>query len=207
MKEERTKMLLSLLPASILVLGMWLVKLAELSAGEQYYWLGVFPRTVEGLLGILTHPLAHGDMGHLVANTMPILILGWMAKFFYPRQFHIIFIGGWILTGIMVWIMARSSWHIGASGLIYALAFFVFFTSILRRNRQQTAITFFVIFMYGGIIWGLLPLQPGVSFEAHAAGAIVGTIIAFVFKEKQVEEHPLGEESENRFKYKYRPEN
>lgn len=198
-------MLLAIIPAALLVVVMWTVKLVELSSSEHYYWLGVFPRHVHGLLGIITHPIVHGDMGHLMANTMPILVLGWMASFFYPKQFPVIFFGGWVLTGIMVWIMARESWHIGASGLIYALAFFVFFTSIQKRNRQQTAIAFFVIFMYGGIIWGLLPIQPGVSFEGHAAGAIVGTIIAFVFKDRQPDPpHPLGDMPDDEFKYRYK---
>lgn len=198
-------MLQALIPAALLVGVMWFVKLVELSTGEQYFWLGVFPRSVKGLLGIFTHPIVHGDMGHLMANTMPILVLGWMASFFYPKRFPIIFLGGWIITGIMVWIMARESWHIGASGLIYALAFFVFFTSIQKRNRQQSAIAFFTIFMYGGIIWGLLPGRPGVSFEAHIAGAVVGTLIAFVFKDNKPEVHPLGDMPEDEFKYRYRP--
>lgn len=200
-------MIRAALPALLLVATLWLIKVFELRTSQNLYQFGIFPRTLEGLPGIFTHVLIHGDMQHLAANSFPLLVLGWMAYYFYPNIFSRIAVSGWLLTGLMVWIMGRSTWHIGASGLVYALATFVLVSSILRKTPRQLAITFFIIFMYGGMIWGVLPIQEGVSWEAHLCGAVVGVAAAILYRDIDLPPKAFEDEDmENPFKYRYRPE-
>lgn len=208
MSNDRQKIVQAAIPGIMLVIILWLVKLFELASGMQLHAFGIHPRTLDGTPGILTHVFIHGDMAHLVANSLPLLILSWMARYFYPSIFNTVFYGGWVLTGLMVWIMARPTWHIGASTLVYVLAFFVFLSSALRKNPRHSAIAFFTIFMYGGMIWGVLPLQPGVSWEGHLCGAVTGLAVAIAYRNLDVPPPPFSdEETENPFKYEFRPEN
>ena len=120
----------------------------------------------------------------MFANTLPMLILGTAFLYFYPRSaaagLSVIYLG----TGLLVWLFARNSIHIGASGLIYGMMFFLFLVGILRRDRPSIAVSLIVFFMYGGLVWGILPIQRGVSFESHLAGAVIGVGLAFMLRRR-----------------------
>jgi membrane associated rhomboid family serine protease len=137
-------------------------------------FLGIFPRTVNGLLGVFSAPLVHGDWGHIVSNTIPLLFLGTTVYFFYSRIASQVFIQCYFLTNILVWIIGRPFYHIGASGFVYALAFFLIALGIFRRDFKSIFISIVIIFIYGGLVYGLSPTLVGISRESHLMGAVVG---------------------------------
>jgi len=159
---------------------------------------GIFPRTLSGLKGILFAPFVHGDEAHLFGNLSALPILLGMLAMVYRRNYLLIFGTLWIATGLLVWLLARGSYHIGASGLIYALASFLLFGGIVSHSRANVAVSLVVIFMYGGMVWGLLPNQPHVSWESHLLGGVAGFACAFVF----VSEHPKPYLSDRDYDYR-----
>ncbi len=182
--------------AALIVLLFWLVKLFEMRTEINLtYYLGVYPRTIFGLLGILTSPFVHGDWLHLLSNAVPFLLLGGSILFFYPLLARKVLLNIYLLTGMSVWLFARPSFHIGASGLVYGFAAFLFFSGIFRRDMKSISIALIVAFLYGGLVVGLFPAGTGVSYESHLFGAIAGSISAFAYKntKEDHEEPPLKE--------------
>ncbi|MEM9857154.1 MAG: rhomboid family intramembrane serine protease [Bacteroidota bacterium] len=165
-----------------LVFIMWLVFTIDLLYGFDLKWLGLLPRTVEGLTGILFAPILHGDLQHLISNTVPTLFLGGALYFSYRRIASKVFVGCYLGTGILVWIFARPSYHIGASGLVYALAAFLIAFGLFRRDFASLFIAAIVLFVYGSIFYGVLPSAPNISWESHLFGAIIGVFWAYTFK-------------------------
>ena len=166
-----------------MVFIMWAIFSIEFFYGFDFGGLGIRPRTLSGLIGIFTAPLIHGDLMHLVSNTIPLLFLGSVLFYFYPRIGGIVFIRCYLITNLLVWVFSpRVSNHIGASGLIYGLSAFLIFFGLMRKEFWSLLISIVVFIMYGGIFYGVLPLHPQVSWESHLAGAIVGTITAFDLK-------------------------
>jgi membrane associated rhomboid family serine protease len=163
------------------VIFLWLIFFAEIIFGFDLAIFGIFPRTVIGIIGIFTAPLIHGNYLHLVSNSVPLLVLGTLLFFFYDRIAPLVFFYCYFLTGVLVWIFARPSFHIGASGLIYGIAFFLFFIGLFKKDFLSVLISLGVGFFYGGIVWGIFPSYPGVSWESHLMGAIVGVFCAFVY--------------------------
>ena len=161
---------------------MWMVYLISLSLNLDLSRMGVLPRDTIGILGIISGPIVHANFSHLLSNTMPLLILGWTIFFFYSKVSYKSFIVIYALTGLLVWLFAREVYHIGASGIVYGLVSFLFFSGIFRRDNKSIAIALIVTFLYGGIIWGVLPGQKGISWESHLFGGIAGIITAFVFR-------------------------
>ncbi|MBS3771833.1 MAG: rhomboid family intramembrane serine protease [Bacteroidales bacterium] len=180
---EKKKFFYSLIFPGSFVILMWLIKLSEIVLDESFANLGVYPMQTEGLTGIITGPLIHGDLGHLMTNTFPILILGTGLFYFYDSIAFKVFFIIYFLSGIMLWFGGREAYHIGASGLIYGLASFLFFSGIIRKHVRLMAFSLLVAFLYGGMIWGLLPIREGVSWEGHLFGAIAGVAIAFYYKD------------------------
>lgn len=177
---------------------LWAIKIIEFAAGLNLGFLGVYPRSIIGLRGILTYPLIHGDFYHLISNSWPILMMGFILVHSYRKVAATTFLTIYFLSGILVWLFARGSYHIGASGLVYGLAFFIFFSGVFRKDVKSIALACLVVFLYGGIVWGLLPIQPGVSFEGHIAGAIAGLMCAYFFRGvDRVEPHVWNEVEED----------
>ena len=145
---------------------------------------GVLPREISGLRGILFAPLIHGSWLHLLANTAPLFVLGTAMLYGYPRASRLALPVIYLLSGIGVWIFARSNYHIGASGLTYGMMFFVFVIGVLRRDRLSVVLSMIVFFLYGGMIWGIFPQREGVSFESHFFGAVSGVIMAFMLRNR-----------------------
>ncbi len=146
--------------------------------------LGIYPRKIEGLRGILFSPFIHGDVKHLFNNAIPLLVLTSALFYFYRRIRWKVLIYGLLLTGLFTWLIGRSNIHIGASGVIYMLTAFLMFRGILSKHYQLTALSFSVIFLYGGFIWYVFPTDPKISWEGHLSGFIVGIIFALIFNKQ-----------------------
>lgn len=142
---------------------------------------GVYPRTVQGLQGVLFSPLVHGSWEHVLSNALPLAILGGLLFTIYREIAYKVFFIIYFTTGFWVWIMARDSYHIGASGVLYGLWTFILFSGFMRRRADLVVASFFVAFLYGSMFWGLFPLIPHVSFESHIAGAMAGIMCAIYF--------------------------
>ena len=170
-----------ILPVSFL-LAIWLVKIIEISLDVQFSSLGIYPRKLSGLIGIILTPFLHGDLKHLMANSVPLLVLGTGTIFFYRSLSYRVFLIIWIISGVCVWIGGRPSYHIGASGLVYGLAAFLFVSGAIRRDTRLAAISFIVIFLYGGMIWGVLPIWPAISWEGHLFGGAAGLACAIAYR-------------------------
>jgi membrane associated rhomboid family serine protease len=180
-----------LYPALLLVV-MWFVFWGDHILDIDFYKYGVLPRTVEGLKGIVFMPLIHSktDFAHILNNSAPTALLLGALIFFYRDISLKIFLLSWLMTGLLVWIYAENqgSFHIGMSGIIYALASFLFTSGVIRKYLPLQAISLFVAFLYGGMIWGILPMQQKISWEGHLMGLIIGIVLAFIYKR----EGPIG---------------
>lgn len=143
---------------------------------------GVYPRHLPNLTGILTAPLAHGSWAHLSSNSFPLLFLSAGVIYFYPKVSLPVFITSYLAPGLWVWVAGRSSYHIGASGMVYALAFFLFFIGVFSKDVRSLTLALVVAFFYGSMVWGVFPTQPGVSWESHLFGGIAGLIMGWYFR-------------------------
>lgn len=161
---------------------LWIIQLFQWLSTYELGYLGVFPRSVSGLKGVFFAPLLHSGFDHLLSNTPPLIVLWAMVLFFYPRISTPVFLLIYFLTGLGVWIFARPVYHIGASGVIYGLVAFVFWSGIFRRNIRSIALALIVALYYGSMFMGILPIKPGVSWESHLIGGISGILVAFWFK-------------------------
>ena len=160
---------------------MWVVFSIQFFLGIDFTSFGILPRTTWGLIGILTAPLIHGNSVHIISNTIPLLFLGWTLFFFYEDIAKKVFIICYFLTNVLVWIFARPSMHIGASGIVYGIAFFLISYGFFKKDFKSLIISAVIIFFYGGMVYGLFPNQPGISWESHLIGAIVGGYVAMNF--------------------------
>lgn len=162
---------------------IWIIHIVQLFLPGDFAFLGLYPRTTMGLRGILFAPLIHGDFGHLISNSTPFFVLTTIILFFYRKvAFKSIFMI-YFLTGLSVWAFGRSVFHIGLSGVVYGLVSFVFFSGIFRRNLKAIILALVVLVLYSGMFLGVLPNQPGISWESHLLGGIVGIFVAYWFKE------------------------
>jgi len=166
----------------IAVLLLWAVFVVERALGLDLYRYGLLPRDAHGLPGIITSPFIHGDAEHLFNNSVPLLLLGWGLMYFYPRIAGRVVLASWLLSGVWVWISARDNYHIGASGVVYGLAAFLFFSGVFRRQRTLMALSLIVVFLYGSLVWGVFPLVPRVSWESHLWGGVAGSLMAFLYR-------------------------
>ncbi|MEQ9426358.1 MAG: rhomboid family intramembrane serine protease [Cyclobacteriaceae bacterium] len=159
---------------------MWLVYSIE-SLTFDFGFLGITPRTISGLIGIFTAPLIHGDVIHLASNTFPMVFLGSTIYIFYDKIASRIFMQCYFFPSFLVWIFGRSSTHIGASGMIYAMAFFLISFGLFRKDFRSILISIIIISLYGGLFYGVLPTESRVSWESHLMGAIVGVATASAY--------------------------
>lgn len=187
---EKKRVRLAMIPSLLFVALVWLAFIIDHSAifGSRMSTLGIFPGVLKGLLGIFFSPFLHSSFSHLWSNTLPLLIQIWLLFYFYRNIAFPAFIYLWLLSGVFTWILGRSSYHIGASGLVFALLFYLFFSGILRRYTPLIAVSLVVAFIYGSTIWSMLPIAElvdvSISWEGHLSGAISGLIIAVVFRKQ-----------------------
>jgi membrane associated rhomboid family serine protease len=163
-------------------LGLALIFVLDQSLNLHLFEFGLRPRDKKGLLGIISAPLIHGDWDHLRNNLISFTVLSSGLLYFYPRKALPVIVITWLLSGIGVWFWGRDSFHIGASGLIYALAAFIFISGVLRAHPNLLALSMLVAFLYGSMIWGLVPTDPQISYEGHVSGALSGLLLAVYFR-------------------------
>ena len=205
--EEKKRFYRSLIFPAILVVIIWLIKLIEGGLHISFADLGLLPQTLSGLRGIVFSPLLHGDWAHLSANTVPLFVLTAGLFYYYGKKASTIFILCWLVTGIWVWIFAKDTGiHIGASGVVYALATFHFTSGILRREPRMMAFSLLVVFLYGGLVWGIIPdffPEKNISWESHLLGGVAGILIAFGYREAgpQRKEYQWDDEDEEGMEY------
>jgi membrane associated rhomboid family serine protease len=159
------------------------------------------------LRGIIFSPLIHADFKHLIANTIPFFILTFSLFFFYRKSSYIIFILIYLFTGVFVWLGGREAMHIGASGLIYGLAAFLFMSGIIGYNIRLLTISMIVALVYGGLFWGIFPIKPEISWESHLWGGISGFGLAFFFRKPIPVDLPVEEIEEDEEIEDIKPEN
>jgi len=175
-----------------LVCLFWVIKISEYYFQIDLYELGISPLSLKGIPGIFLSPFLHGNFQHLSSNTPTFIILGASIYYFYPKIASKVVLIIYIFTGIGVWLLARpNAYHIGASGLIYGFASFLFFSGLFRKDPKTLAISMLVLILYGSMLYGIFPQQKGVSWESHLIGAIAGGNFAFYFrKEDRVKHKP-----------------
>jgi len=174
----------ALRPALIMVGLMWLFHLLQLVLQQHWVHLGILPRHTEGLPGMLTAPLIHGNIQHLLSNTFPMIFLMVVLYLAYPRSSRYAFVLIYLGTGLGMWLFARTNYHIGASGVVYGLVSFLFWTGIFRKNIRSIALSLAILFLYSGYIWGIFPNRPGVSWDGHLIGALVGIGVAYGLRKR-----------------------
>lgn len=180
--EEIKKFKYSIILPLFFVFLLWIIKIVDVSEQLNLFYFGVFPRDVKGLVGIILSPLIHSDFNHLISNSIPLIVLGTGIIYFYRKLAYRVIGFVWLLSGVCVWLGARESYHIGASGLIYGLAAFLFLSGLIRKDVRLAAISLLVVFLYGGLIWGVLPIFPHISWEYHLYGGISGFIAALIYR-------------------------
>ena len=194
MEGKTANFLESLIFPLIFVAIMWLTHIVQYLFEMDLFWLGVKPRSFEGLLGIGLSPLIHSGFTHLTWNSIPFLASGAIImSIFKPvafRAFGIIY----LLTGVLVWLFAdfealQTNYHIGASGVIYGMVTFIFFSGLFVRNRLSIAMSLIMLVAFSGMINGISPFQEGISWESHLLGAIVGFVVAFIYRIEIKKEH------------------
>ncbi|HJZ40434.1 MAG TPA: rhomboid family intramembrane serine protease [Bacteroidales bacterium] len=179
---EYRRFILSLIPPAIIILVLWLVRIVEVADGLDLFYFGIFPRRINGLPGILASPFIHANFNHLINNSVPFFSLLSAIFYFYHKVAWKVLLVSYVATGVLVWFLARSSYHIGASGLVYSFASFVFFSGIVRRNINLLAISMLVIFLYGSMVWGIFPYRPDMSWESHLIGLAIGALLAIYYR-------------------------
>ena len=169
-------------PICILLI-ITLVKTIELKTGSSFSFLGVFPKEIKGMPGILLSPFVHGSIKHLFNNIIPLFFLLSAMIHFYDKLAYLIYVIIHICTGLLLWFIGREVYHIGASGIVYGLASFMFFSGIFRKNTQLLAFSLLITFLYGSMVWGIFPetVKKGVSWEAHLSGALTGLFASLIF--------------------------
>ena len=185
----------SLFVSCSFVVVLWLIKLFEFEFDLDFSAWGVLPHDIKGLRGIIFSPLIHASFNHLIANSLPLLILSFSLFFFYRKSSYTIFWLIYLFSGIFVWLVGREALHIGASGLIYGLAAFLFTSGIISYNIRLLTIALIVALVYGGMFWGIFPFKPEISWESHLWGGISGFGLAFFFR-KPIPVDPPEEEVE-----------
>ena len=179
----RKKFLLSIIIPLIFVFVMFLIKIIEVLFEIDLSDLGIYPRSLKGLAGIIVSPLIHDDFTHLFNNSLPLLLLSVALFYFYSEIAIKIFSITYILTGFLVWLWGREAWHIGASGLVYGLASFLFFSGLIRRHFRLIALSLLVVFLYGEMVWGLFPgIYKNISWESHMLGFFSGILLAVWYR-------------------------
>lgn len=181
----RRKFFLSVIIPGTFVFFMWLEKIVEILFEIDLTGLGIYPLTVRGLPGILFSPFIHSGFNHLINNSIPLLLLSTALFYFYSEVAVKVFLWTYLLTGILVWFGGRDAWHIGASGVVYGLASFLFFSGIIRRYYRLVALSLLVVFLYGEMVWGLFPgTYKNVSWESHMLGFISGIFLAVWYRKE-----------------------
>lgn len=177
-RELRRQTVVRSLPPIVLAALMWISEIIDTVPGVDLDQYGIQPREVDGLTGIAAAPMLHAGFDHLVANTSVFVVLGLLVAWL-TRHFWKVTVGVALLGGLAVWLVgAPHSVHVGASGLVYGYAAFLVVYGLVARRVTAVIVAVVVFLVYGSIVWGVLPGQPGVSWEGHLFGAVAGVLLA-----------------------------
>jgi len=168
----------------VYICAIWLIYWIEIQFDLNFNKLGVYPRTLQGFRGVFFTHFIHSDVHHLFNNSIPLFVLLCSVFYFYRDLAYKVLLWGGFLTGFLTWLIARESFHIGASGIVYLLFSFVFFSGIIRKHYRLVALSLIIIFLYGSMIWYVLPIKDGMSWEGHLSGFLVGFILAIIYRKK-----------------------
>ena len=210
MKYDARQIVLTAIIPLFLLFILYILKFLETGMDWDFTKLGVYPMEKRGVFGIFAHPLVHSSFKHLFANTIPFFFLSWCLFYFYRDIAPYIFFTIWIGCGVFTFLIGKPGWHIGASGIIYGLAFFLFFSGLLRKHVPLIAISLLITFLYGGLVWNMFPqfAKETTSWEGHLSGAITGTLCSITFMkygpqrpepfadEEDIDEEDIDEEEE-----------
>lgn len=175
----------------LMLIILWVIQWMDSLFAIDFYKWGLKPRTIEGLKGIFFMPLLHSqnDIHHLLNNSLVLFLLLAVLIYYYRDIALKVFVFTWFLTGVFVWFYAENtgSYHIGMSGVIYGLLGFLFTSGVLRKYLPLQAISLFLVFVYGNMIWGIFPIDRSISWEGHFMGLVAGLLLAFAYKNKSVQ--------------------
>ena len=181
-KKAKANFRLALKVAFLFLAALWLVFLLDALLGLKLNRFGLRPGSVPGLIGVVTAPLLHGSLSHIFSNSISLVVSLTAILYLYPNSSTRVIPMIWLGSGLMAWLIGRPSMHFGASGLIYGLLAYVFFSGILRRDMRSVAVSLLVGFLYGSMIWGVLPIRPHMSWELHLSGGLMGVLLAFFYR-------------------------
>jgi len=165
---------------SDLLFFMLLVFAELVSTDSMKHSLALEPQSVPSLWNVFTAPLMHSGWEHLFNNLISLIVLVFVLRAFWKRMANVVFIASYVLPGIFTWFIAKPSFHLGASGIVYGLGSFIILSAILRRERQLAVVALVLVLFNGSAVWGLLPVKQGVSWQYHLGGAVTGVLIAVV---------------------------
>jgi membrane associated rhomboid family serine protease len=179
-KELRSSFLI---PAAFVIV-LVLVEVGKYVFDVDLVQFGVFPRKFSGLVGVFTYPFIHSGWEHLTNNSAALLVLGTMLYYFYRPIATKTLLWVYLMSGFWLWIGGRANFHIGASGIVYALFGFLFFSGLLRKHLKLMALSLLVVFLYGSLVWGVLPIDHHISYEGHLFGLIAGAVVAVAYRKQ-----------------------
>jgi membrane associated rhomboid family serine protease len=181
-RQARKNFRLALKTALVFTGILWTLFIFDEVFGLRLARFGLRPGSIAGLAGVITAPLLHGNFSHLLSNTIPLVLSMTATLYLYPRSSIRVIPIVWLGSGLLGWYIGRPSLHIGVSGLIYGLLAFVFVGGILRRDMRSVSVSLLVGFLYGSMVWGVLPVRPHMSWELHLSGAILGVLLALFYR-------------------------
>jgi len=162
-----------------LVCLMWIVEILDAVVFRgQLDRYGIIPRDPDALIGIVWMPFLHGNFTHLISNTVPFVMLGWLVMSYGMRTFYLTSLTAMLIGGLGVWLFGSPGVHIGASGVIFGYLGFLLLRGLFEKSLQSIALSLLVMFFYGGLIFGVLPGQTGISWEGHLFGFVGGVLAA-----------------------------
>ncbi len=165
---------------------IWFVYWLEIKFGLNFNKWGVYPRTFLGFRGVFTTHFIHSNTQHLFNNSVPLFVLLMGLYYFYNKVASKVLIYGALLTGLITWFIGRDSYHIGASGVVYLLFSFIFFSGVVKKHYRLIATSLVAIFLYGSMIWYIFPVKEGISWEGHLSGFFIGFIFAIVYRNQGI---------------------
>ena len=170
----------------VFVLVIWIVYAIEITFGYNFNTYGVYPRNLVGLRGVFLTHFIHSNTNHLFNNSIPLFVLLSSLFYFYRTIAYKVLLYGALWSGLLTWTIARESYHIGASGIVYVLFSFIFFSGIIRKHYRLVALSFMIIFLYGSMIWYVFPIKEGISWEGHLSGFLVGLLYSILYRNRGI---------------------
>jgi membrane associated rhomboid family serine protease len=198
-REEKNKIVNAVFYPILFVLFIGLIHFIQFVFNLDFYWLGIYPQKLSAIGGVVSSVLVHGNFNHLFNYAITLLILGSALFYFYKPIALKVVVWVVLMGGFWTWVMARESYHIGASGLIYGLFSFLLLSGFIRLNKQLISLSFFVVIVYGSMVWGIFPVKLNISYEAHFWGFVSGIILAIFYRKQglQKEVFVWDEDEEN----------